>query len=435
MKIFLDTIGCRLNQAEIEQYAIQLRSQGHKLVGKPANADMAIVNTCTVTNAAASDSRKKIRHLYNTNPELEIIVTGCWSTLNPESAKQLPGVVQTVPNATKDSLVPQILNIPKEQFDLEPMLREPIPGSRMRTRAFIKVQDGCDNRCTYCITTIARGPSRSRSTKEILQDIITATSQQNGNGQTLNAKEIVLTGVHLGSWGQDLPQRQTLYHLVKTILKETEVPRIRLSSIEPWDITEELLTLWENPRLCRQLHIPLQSGSAATLRRMARKITPKRFAKIIQTTYETIPDVAITTDVITGFPGETDQEFEESLRFIESMHFAGGHVFTFSPRPGTTAAGMPNQVPFPLRKTRNAKVRTVLQKSHNNFRSRFLGKTLNVLWESETRIEHNRFNIKGLSDNYLKVEATASQPLRNKITPTRIVRSNPNFLIGEITKV
>ncbi|HES58098.1 MAG TPA: MiaB/RimO family radical SAM methylthiotransferase, partial [Firmicutes bacterium] len=356
MKIYLDTVGCRLNQAEIERYARQFRAAGHELVGSAEEADLAVVNTCTVTNAAASDSRKLIRRAAREGAD-EIVVTGCWSTLRPEKAAALQNVSRVVPNHKKDRLVPDLLGVTGETFDLEPVERRPIPGTRLRTRAFIKVQDGCENRCTFCITTVARGAGRSRTIEQVISDVRAVLDGDEVEGA---AQEVVLTGVHLGSWGQDLEGGQRLADLVRAVLNRTGVPRLRLSSLEPWDLDPAFFDLWQDERLCRHLHLPLQSGSAATLRRMARKTTPQAFAELVAAARERIPEVAITTDVIAGFPGESQAEFEESLAFVRAMNFAGGHVFTYSARPGTAAARMPDQVPHPQRKTRNARLRAVL---------------------------------------------------------------------------
>ena len=278
MKIYLDSIGCRLNQSEIELYARQFRAAGHTLVATPNEAELAVINTCNVTHAAESDSRSKIRQIARAGAK-DTVVTGCWSTLNPEDALSLTGVSQVVPNADKDRLVSNLLQVPQEIFDLEPVSRVLIPGTRQRTRAFIKVQDGCDNRCNFCITTIARGSGRSRSEEEVLADVRSALVSNSYPDSA--AKEIILTGVHLGSWGQDLSPSLRIRHLVEKILTETEVPRLRLSSLEPWDLDADFFTLFEDTRLCRHLHLPLQSGSTATLRRMARKTNPTAFADLL----------------------------------------------------------------------------------------------------------------------------------------------------------
>ena len=249
MKIYLDTIGCRLNQSEIESMARQFRAAGHDIVASADLADMAVVNTCAVTNDAASVSRSKIRQIARAGVD-QIVATGCWSTLQPDRALELPNVARVVSNDRKDHLVSDILDLQPETFDLEPISRAPLPGIHRRTRAFIKVQDGCNNQCTFCITTVARGEARSRPVADVLLDIQSARAG--------GAQEIVLTGVHLGSWGYEFDQHLT--HLIKAILSETDVPRLRLSSLEPWDLSPEFFSLWTDARLMPHLHLPLQSG-------------------------------------------------------------------------------------------------------------------------------------------------------------------------------
>ena len=252
MKIYLDTIGCRLNQSEIETMARQFRAAGHEIVASAEQAEMAVVNTCAVTNEAASDSRGRIRQIARAGVN-EIVATGCWTTLYPKQAGELPNVLHVVPNASKDNLVAETLHLQPSSislhpFDSEPISRQPLPGLHRRTRAFIKVQDGCDNQCTFCITTVARGDGRSRPVADVILDIQSALA-----GGT---KEIVLTGVHLGSWGYDFDSHIT--ELIKAILRETDTPRLRLSSLEPWDLTNEFFSLWKDRRLMPHLHLPLQ---------------------------------------------------------------------------------------------------------------------------------------------------------------------------------
>jgi threonylcarbamoyladenosine tRNA methylthiotransferase MtaB len=432
MKIYLDTIGCRLNQAEIEHYARQFRQAGHTLVASPGEADLAVVNTCSVTSAAAADSRHKIRQLARLGVD-EIVPTGCWATLQPEQAAALPGVRRVVPNAEKDRLVDLILPAAPETYDLELLERQPIPGARLRTRLFIKVQDGCENRCTFCVTTLARGEGRSRPIEQVLADIRQALAgSPDAGGFSGPAQEIVLTGVHLGSWGQDFPRPQRLRQLVQAILGETDVPRLRLSSLEPWDLDEDFFTLWQDPRLCRHLHLPLQSGCAAVLRRMARKTSPASFTALLQAARRQVPGVAITTDVITGFPGESEAEFAESLAFVQEMHFAGGHVFTYSARSGTAAARMPAQVPEFVRKERSARMRQVLEESALGYQSSFIGQTLPVLWESAAGLGPDGWRMSGLTDNYLRVRSHAPQRLWNQITPVLLTGLTPDGLLGQM---
>jgi threonylcarbamoyladenosine tRNA methylthiotransferase MtaB len=423
MKIFLDSIGCRLNQSEIELFARQFRAAGHSLVPEAKDADLVVVNTCTVTAAAASDSRQKIRQAARAGAQ-QVVATGCWATLDPQGAAALPNVSRVISNLTKDQLVSELLQISPETFDLEPLQREPLPGTHSRTRAFIKVQDGCDNRCTFCITTVARGPGRSRTVPEVLADIHASVAG--------GAQEVVLTGVHLGSWGKDLSQHLRLKDLIRTILDETDIPRLRLSSLEPWQIDAEFLSLWTDARLCPHLHLPLQSGCAATLRRMARKITPLEYEQLLSAAREIIPGIAITTDIIVGFPGEDETKFKESLAFVKSMGFAGGHVFSYSARAGTAAAKMPDQIPHTVRKAHNAKMRAIISETSKTYRHSYLGQSLSVLWESATPIGPKTWKLQGLSGNYLRISAIAAENLWNTITPVRLTGLSEDGLFGKL---
>ncbi|MFZ5903562.1 MAG: tRNA (N(6)-L-threonylcarbamoyladenosine(37)-C(2))-methylthiotransferase MtaB [Chloroflexota bacterium] len=421
MKVYLDTVGCRLNQSEIERMARQFRAAGHEIAAVPEGADLAVVNTCAVTGEAASDSRQRIRHIARLGAD-EVVVTGCWATLQPEQAAALPGVKRVVRNDKKDALVADLLDLPVARFDLEPLAREPLPGLHRRTRAFIKVQDGCDNACTFCVTTAARGASRSRPAAEVLADIRAALAG--------GAKEIVLTGVHLGSWGQDFGCH--LRDLIRAILDETDTPRLRLSSLEPWDLDADFFSLWRDPRLCRHLHLPLQSGSRSVLRRMARRTTPESFRGLVAAARAVVPEAAITTDVIAGFPGETDEEFAETLAFVREMDFAGGHVFTYSSRPGTSAARMKNHVPMEARKRRNAALREAFDLSAQRYRARFLGHTLSVLWETALENGPQGWRMSGLTDTYLRVAAHMAQPLWNEVSQVRLDAMTADGVIGAV---
>lgn len=422
MNVFLDTIGCRLNQAEIEKIASQLRQAGHRIVTSAAEADMVIVNTCAVTTEAASDSRQKIRQAVRAGAG-QVVVTGCWATLEPAGAEKIPGVTRVIGNPLKDQLVKEIFNI-EETFDLEPIARQPLPGAHLRTRAFIKVQDGCNNFCTFCITRLARGKSKSRAAADVIRDI-----QAAGAG---GAKEIVLTGVNLGAWGRDFSQPTSLRYLVETILQETDIPRMRLSSLEPWDLDEDFFKLWQNPRLCRHLHLPLQSGSAAVLKRMVRKTTPQGFLSLVNMARQVSPQMAITTDIITGFPGETESEFDETRKLVEEIQFAGGHVFTYSSRPGTAAEKMTGEVPQAVKKQRSSILRAALAESGEHFRGQFVGKELEVLWEAGHQHGDHGWQLHGLTDNYIKVSAFSQTQRWNRFDPVRMERMIPDGLQGAI---
>jgi threonylcarbamoyladenosine tRNA methylthiotransferase MtaB len=423
MKVYLDTIGCRLNQSEIEKMAGQFRAAGHLLVDNPAIADLVVVNTCAVTTQAASDSRQKIRQASRAGVG-KIVVTGCWATLQPEAAEDMPAVMQVITNSQKNQLVSDLLDIPQEIFDREPIARQPLPGSHKRTRAFIKAQEGCNNFCTFCITRLLRGEARSMPLEGLLRDIRSAVAG--------GAQEIVLTGVHLGAWGSDLNPSAHISMLVHTILAETDFPRLRLSSIEPWDLDNDFFSLWQNPRMCRHLHLPLQSGCDATLQRMGRKTTQATYLDLIKTARSAIPDVAITTDIIAGFPGETAAEFSESLEFIREMVFAGGHVFHYSPRPGTPAARLPGQVPGGIMKQRSIVLRQVLAESSLVFQRPFLGRVLPVLWEVAEPHDTGTWSLEGHTGNYLRVKHVSPENLWNKMTDIRLTELTADGFYGEL---
>jgi len=422
MRVYFDTIGCRLNQAEIESLAGQFSSAGHLIVESADQADLVIVNTCAVTAEATSDSRGKVRAAARQGAA-RIIVTGCWATVEPQAAALLPGVSQVVQNADKDAIASEELCIPLDQL-LVQAEREAIPGKRHRTRAFIKVQDGCDNHCTYCVTRIARGESRSTSVERVVKDIQRAVAS--------GCQEAVLSGVHLGAWGKDFAHPASLRELIAAILDKTSVKRLRLSSIEPWDIPDTFFDLWQDERLMQHFHLPLQSGSASVLRRMGRNTTPEGFSRLVDTIRHTMPDAAITTDVIVGFPGESDAEFDESLNFIQSMAFAAGHVFRFSPRPGTAAARLPQPVPGLLSKQRSAMVRDVLEISRTAYLKSWVGRSEQVLWEQQKPLPDGGFLVTGLTGHYITVQAVTRTDLTNHVSTVQLEAVTIDGLIGRI---
>jgi threonylcarbamoyladenosine tRNA methylthiotransferase MtaB len=426
MKVYFDTVGCRLNQAEIESMAGQLRQDGHQILGSSKEADIVVINSCAVTAAAASDSRQKVRQAHNKGVTT-IILTGCWATLYPDQAADLEGVSQVVSNLEKMEIPLRFINVDDVLMEVEPIARQPLPGSHKRTRAFIKVQDGCDNACTYCITRLARGHGKSLEKKEILNTINQAVL-----GGT---KEVVLTGVNLGSWGKDLGGGGRLRDLIQYLLDHCGIERMRLSSIEPWNIDESFFKLWRDSRLCPHFHLPLQSGSAAVLRRMARNTTPEKYRNLVIAARSLIPNLAITTDVIVGFPGETDKEFEESLEFISELGFSGGHVFKYSLREGTLAASMPERVIGNVTRERARQVRKVLEKSENEFMDYQIGKVRRVLWETAKQTESGEWILKGLSENFTRIQAPSPSKKWNEIDTVKVDGRTGDVLTGQILEV
>jgi threonylcarbamoyladenosine tRNA methylthiotransferase MtaB len=413
MKVHLTSLGCRLNQSEIDSMAREFVRRGNEVVDTADGADLFVVNTCAVTQEATRSSRQLIYRLHRASPDAQIAVTGCYSNIAPAEAALLPGVAHVVNNLAKESLVSIVAGEPLELFDREPITRDRLAGAQGRTRAFIKMQDGCDRHCSFCITRVARGKGRSRP----LADIVTEICELHVAGY----QEAVLTGVHLGSYGHDLGQPDLLYQLICAILDDTDIPRIRLSSLEPWGITPGFFDLWQNPRLCRHLHLPLQSGCDTTLRRMIRRTSQREFREIVETARQTIPDVAIATDVMVGFPGETDVEFAISRDFIEEMNFADMHIFRYSKRPGTGAARMPNQVSEQIKHQRSDELHVLKRECQQRFAQRFVGKSMPILWEAVGGVTPDGFINSGYTDNYLRVRCVAPEILTNAISEARLV--------------
>jgi threonylcarbamoyladenosine tRNA methylthiotransferase MtaB len=421
MRVYLTHLGCRLNESEVEQLAWRFVSRDHEIVANPDAADLCVVNSCTVTGEAGRKTRQLIRRLGRLNPDAQIAVTGCHATISPEDLVHLPNVEWVVHNERKDALVDIVAGAGARDRVGQPL---PIaPGVLGRTRAFVKVQDGCDNGCSFCVTTVARGPGRSYPVSQIIAQVQRLVD--------VGFREVVLTGVHLGSYGRDHGAKQALPRLVQTVLAETDVARLRLSSLEPWDIDPSFFDLWTNDRLCRQLHLPLQSGSDKILRLMRRRTHTDEFARLVASARERISDVALTTDVIVGFPGENEDDFARTYDLVEMLRFARVHVFPYSPRPDTPAARMAAQVPKNLKTARSRSMRRLGESLAREYHSAFVGRTLPVLWE----LGSDDGVWTGLTDNYLAVKTTTSTQLGNRITPTKLVKVNGCELQGLVASV
>jgi threonylcarbamoyladenosine tRNA methylthiotransferase MtaB len=433
MKVYLQSLGCKLNQSELESLACQFVQAGHTVVDTVREADLCVLNTCAVTHTAVGKSRQAIRRLRRANSDARLAVTGCYAQMWPQEIRDLGNVDLVVGNEGKEQLVERV----EEEWGLKgqgsdrtwvpsPVYHLPIPQAR--TRAFVKIQDGCDNHCTYCIVRVARGRQRSRPQRDVLAEVEARVAA--------GYQEVVLTGVHIGAYGRDSGRQGdgSLWALVEAILMRTYVRRLRLSSIEPWDLDPDCFRLWEDSRLCRHLHLPLQSGCDATLQRMGRSYTAGRFAALVEAAREAISDVAITTDVLVGFPGESEAEFNESLRFVKAMGFARTHVFKYSARPGTPAATMPDQVPPPVKKARSQAMMEAGRHSAEAFRRAFLGRTLEVLWEGQRKGSESEQKAlwSGLTDNYLRVRIQEGRDLSNTITRTKLIALGGDGMWGEV---
>lgn len=412
MKVYLESLGCKLNQSELEHMTRQLQSAGHLVVDSPAEADVCVLNSCAVTHIAARKTRQALRGMRRANPRARLAVVGCYAQLWPAELASIEGV-EVIGHAAAKEDIAAALGLPKEPVS------PARPPARRRTRAFVKVQDGCNNRCTYCVVRLARGPERSRPLPEILEEVRALAGE--------GIQEIVLTGVHVGAYGRDLGL--DLVDLVQGILSQTDIARLRLSSIEPWHLEERFFDLWKDPRLCRHLHLPLQSGCDATLRRMGRRYTTAEFARRAEKARGYIPDVAITTDVMVGFPGETEEEFAQSLAFVERMGFARIHVFRYSPRSGTPAASFSDQVPAEVSAARSDAMIAVGKISGRAFRQRFIGRAMPVLWEN---LEPESGLWSGLTDNYIRVWMPSSEDLHNRLMDVELVALEDDGMLGRL---
>jgi len=373
MMIYLKSLGCRLNEAELEDWADDFQASGHVVTSNAEQADLVVINTCAVTQEAVKKSRQLIRKTHRHNPRAKLVVSGCYASLAPEIQREISGIDLLVANRDKDKL-PEIVN--------ERLMPETMPSSatlpgtaalyqRGRNRAFIKVQDGCRYRCTFCIVTVARGKERSRQAGDIIEQINQLSKQ--------GIKEIVLTGVHVGGYGSDI--NSDLYGLVQSILEHTDMPRIRLASVEPWDLPDEFFMLFNNKRLLPHMHLPLQSGSDVILKAMARRCKTADYAKLINKARAEVADFNVTTDIIVGFPGETDDEWQRSLEYIEAIGFSHVHIFPYSARAGTRAASLPDHVPVEIKKDRCRQLQALSIKMKRQCLQRQLGRRASVLIE------------------------------------------------------
>ena len=378
LRVAFTTLGCKVNQSETDLLARQFAAAGYECVPFEGAADVYVVNTCTVTHVADRKSRQLLNQARRANPEALIVATGCYASVVGQAlAAERTMVVRNRDKDTLLALVDGRLNRhpggPPTAVDLEKYLDVPTPVER--TRAMVKVQDGCDSHCTYCIIPRSRGRSRSLPPEQVVRRVRALAREGHA--------EVVITGVDLGSYGEDDPALPDLGGLVRHILEETDVSRVRLSSLEPGDFKEDWLSLWADSRLCRHLHVPLQAGNEAVLRRMERKYSPADFRRMVTSVRAAIAGVTLTTDVMAGFPGETDGEFEEGYDFIRSLQFDGMHVFKYSQRSGTRAARMPDQVDERLKDERSRKLRDEAAAGLERLIARHLGRVASTVWEEQ----------------------------------------------------
>jgi threonylcarbamoyladenosine tRNA methylthiotransferase MtaB len=464
---FVQNFGCRATQADGAALERQLATKGMAQASSAIEADFVVLNTCTVTAAADQDARASIRRIHRENPAAKILVTGCYAQRTPQEIAALPGVTWVVGNSHKHQIaqiagaqiaiaqtaVCQITGaqnwqptdaLPSSQpqnfisletvalsapaftlvgdiFAHTELIAAPVfvgDSVAEKTRPNLKVQDGCNNRCSFCIIPSVRGQSRSMKLDRVLEEANALVAA--------GYRELVLSGINLGRWGRDFQPQQRFEQLVRALLEHTGIEKIRISSVEPMDWSDELIGLvTQSPRMAKHAHVPLQSGSDRILRRMHRKYRPWHYAEKIRKIREAIPDAAIGADVMVGFPGETDALFEESRSFIEHLPFTYLHVFTYSSRPGTPSAAMPDQVPVHTARERNRVLRELATKKNLAFRKSFVGRTLDAI----TLHSGDNDWTEALSDNYLKVRL-AERYEANKILKVDIKELGDEDLVA-----
>lgn len=436
-KIAFYTLGCKVNQSDTASMEGIFRRAGYEVVDFGSPADVYLINTCVVTNTGQRKSRQIINRAVRHNPLSLIVVTGCYPQTAPEEVRTIAGVdviignqerariVELVEQALENKQTEILDNVQKMTVDTK--FEELGVGTETdKTRAFLKIQEGCNQYCTYCIIPYARGPLRSRSLESIRSEVAKLVEA--------GYKEVVLIGIHLGCYGKELAKEGkhiTLYDAVQAVLSVEGMCRVRLGSLESVEVEPRLLELMANePRLCKHLHLPLQSGCDKILQAMHRPYDTARFTQLLQQIRAQVPDVAITTDIIVGFPGETEEDFATTLAFAEKCGFAKMHIFPYSKRKGTPAEKMPNQVDEAVKGERAARLAAVDEKLHQAMLKQMVGKTEEVLFEQPVDAVH----MEGLCGPYLRVVVPGTEELSNTIAKVRITGIVDDWLTGELVR-
>ena len=428
-KVAFYTLGCKVNQYETEAMLEMFKKDGYTQVESEEFADVYVINTCTVTHMSDRKSRQYIRRMKKKNPDAIIAVVGCYSQVSPEEILEIEEVNLVMGTNERRQIVEEIkkLDGSKKASTVDDIMKVrafeeiEINQTNGRTRAFMKIQDGCDRFCTYCIIPYARG-GRVRSRD--LESIINEANKLANNGY----KEIVLTGIHVASYGKDVKDADTnLLTVIKAIDNIEGVERIRLSSVEPLLMTDEFIdTVAKMPKVCPHFHLSLQSGCDETLKRMNRRYTTKEYKEIVDKLRQKMPNVAITTDVIVGFPGETNNEFSQTYEFLRDIELSQMHVFKYSPRKGTPAADMENQIDPQMKQMRSDKLIALNKQNFTNFAKKFEGQEFNVLFEQN--IGENKYE--GLTPNYIRVIVESEEDIQGKILKTKINDVKDEYVEG-----
>jgi len=414
IRVAIETHGCKLNQADSDALARCLLRAGYRVVAGHEPAEVYILNTCTVTHVADAKARHALRAARRRTPGASIIAVGCYARRAPQELGRIEGVDLVVDRLQLERVLEEVTRLADGRRNIgipSALASWAMSRSAVRTRAMVKIQEGCLRACAYCIVPQVRGRARSVPPDVVLDEV--------GRRVEEGYREVVLTGTQPGCYGVDIKKGASLVELIGGLLSKTRVERIRVSSLQPQELSPELLELWGDPRLCPHVHMPLQSGSAEVLQRMGRAYTPQDYMKAVEMLRSSVPDVAITTDVMVGFPGETEADFEESLLFCQRVGFSGVHVFPFSPRPGTRAARMERQVPPSNLSTRVDRMLFLAKELEGGFRRACLGQVRFVLWEG-TRKVNGRGVWSGLTDNYLRTFTSSTGNLVNRIIKAQL---------------
>ncbi len=469
--VYIETQGCKLNQADSQAMARRFAEAGYRMVDDPAQAGVHVVNTCTVTHVADRKARQALGGAHRANPGALVVATGCYAQRAPQRLAQVEGVGLVLGNSQKDILVEQVNRLmgiypvtSREEITdstyggTPPQIATPrfanssglamttpshalrmsgiiaggpgSPGSAVakyapapgHTRALVKIQEGCNQVCAYCIVPKVRGRERG-----VHPDALVSQVQ---NLYAEGYKEAVLTGTQLGTYGFDIPGA-SLAGLLGRVINETRIPRLRVSSLQPQEIGDDLLEMWEDPRLCPHFHLPLQSGSAQVLKAMRRRYSPQQYVQAVEAIRQRAPRAAITTDVIVGFPGETTHQFQETYDLCQDLRLAGLHVFQYSPRPGTSAAYLSQQVAEAEKRHRMEALLALAGEQARHYRQTLLGTTCQVLWETSRWVAGVQV-WSGLTDSYVRVATASPEPLHNRITPVVMERQEGEAVWGRV---
>ncbi|HNV86157.1 MAG TPA: tRNA (N(6)-L-threonylcarbamoyladenosine(37)-C(2))-methylthiotransferase MtaB [Candidatus Omnitrophota bacterium] len=425
-KVYFRTLGCKVNQYETQSMREQFLRAGFESTEDARRADLMVVNTCTVTQEADRKSRVLIRRLSRENSRASIAVTGCYATQNAEELERLPGVRFVIPNLGKEKIVESIGLKPEACCsNPDPFLGETVPGiSRFadRTRAFVKIQDGCDHACTYCKIVLARGASKSRPFFQIMSEVKRLVAA--------GYREIVLAGIQLGAYGNDLSDGNDLVRILGNLSRVPGLGRIRLSSIDPSDVTPELIASMKNgSKICPHFHLPLQSGDDGVLKKMRRAYRIARYREIVTALRDALPDFSLTTDVMVGFPGETEQAFENTIEILKAIRPLKVHIFPFSPRKGTPAASFPGRVSGKILESRIGRLQAICLNLAQDFQRQFIGRTMEILAEGES--SRPGWQI-GHTANYLGVHFASDRSFSGEILRVKLKESRIGYMLGEI---